>query len=227
MPITDVMTGEVAVGREGDILRSAAIGSCVAISAYDLDHKVGGLAHVMLSGYSPDEDLHQATRYAGNAIHALLKQMGALGVDIDRIEVCLVGAANVLKRPDDTTAKNNLDSVVELLRAKKIVIRGEAVGGTTRRSIRFDISKASVFYTEGDEAERLLWTAEERGLREWIRELEEARAVITRTEKKLQDQVRELQIFHQVITGREAYIVELKHEVQRLKMELNKQEVQS
>ncbi|MBF0521918.1 MAG: PAS domain S-box protein [Candidatus Omnitrophica bacterium] len=185
--IKDVMTGEVAVGRAGDLLKSSAIGSCVIVSAYSLQKKVGGLAHVMLPWYSPHEETPQKTRYAGNAIDELLRQMEVLGADINDLEVCLVGAGNVLKRSDDTTAKNNLDSVTELLRKKKIKIKAESVGGTTRRSVLFDIDKGNVFYTEGDEEERLLWSAGEKGLREWVRELEESRAVVKRTERKLRE----------------------------------------
>ncbi|MBF0123260.1 MAG: PAS domain S-box protein [Candidatus Omnitrophica bacterium] len=185
--IIDVMTGEVAVGREGDIFRSSAIGSCVVISAYCPKTKTGGLAHVMLSGFSPHEDSSRKTRYAGNAINDLLKQMISLGADIGNLDVCLVGAGNVLKRLEDTTAKNNLDSITEILREKKIRIRAESVGGTTRRSVTFDIAHATVFYTTGDEEERLLWASRERSLLDWISELEESKSIIRKREKALRE----------------------------------------
>ncbi|MBI4669600.1 MAG: hypothetical protein HY747_10555, partial [Elusimicrobia bacterium] len=41
------------VGRKA-ILRADAIGSCIAVAAYDSKKRVGAMAHVMLPGSSPD-----------------------------------------------------------------------------------------------------------------------------------------------------------------------------
>jgi len=163
LSIIDVPTGAVAAGKSPDIFRSCAIGSCVVISAYCWQRRVGGLAHIMLPGNAPCNGILEKTKYAENAIKELLCHMETLEADMEALDVCLVGAANVLKRPDDTVGQNNLDSVIEILEKKRIKIQAQSVGGTNRRSVTFDIGKGTVFYTEGDEAERLLWVSKGTG----------------------------------------------------------------
>lgn len=46
----DVQTGEVKASRQNIVLCSKAIGSCIAVVAYDSAKKIGALAHVMLPG---------------------------------------------------------------------------------------------------------------------------------------------------------------------------------
>ncbi len=55
--IVNVSTGEVKVGRKGEILKSTAIGSCVVIAAYDSERNIGIMAHVMLPGRAPTVNL--------------------------------------------------------------------------------------------------------------------------------------------------------------------------
>lgn len=160
--IIHVPTGEVKVGRSGSILKSNAIASCVVIAAYDSKQKVGGLAHVMVPGNSPEGRTSQTTRYATDAIEELVKRMTQLGVNIDDVEACLVGGGNVLKRKDDTICQDNISSVTNILNEKGIKIRAQAVGGTERRSISLDIEKECVQYTEGDSKRKILWSANER-----------------------------------------------------------------
>ncbi len=152
--IIDVDTGETKIGKGSVILRSSTIGSCVVIAGYSLARKVGVLAHIMVPGQSPYGPRN--TKYAIDAIDELLSLMAGQGVKRKNIEVCLVGAANVLKEKDDTICKNNIDSVINYLREKKIKIRTTALGGIERRSLIFNIAKGNICYTEGESAEKLL-----------------------------------------------------------------------
>ncbi|MBI4669609.1 MAG: hypothetical protein HY747_10600 [Elusimicrobia bacterium] len=95
-------------------------------------------------------------------MNAMINKATRLGANRDDLEVCLVGAGNVLKRNDDTICQDNIASVVQLLREKRIKIRAEALGGTNRRSVRLDVERGSVFYVEADEKEKLLWKAIEK-----------------------------------------------------------------
>ncbi len=158
-------TGEVKACQEETILKSSAIGSCVVITACDSKKKAGAMAHVMLPGRSPKESSSNRTRYAADAIDMMIKKLTSLEANRDNIEVCLVGGANVLKRSDDTIGKDNIESVLELLRKNRLKIRAKAVGGTVRRSVSFDVEGGSVFYAEADENEKVLWKVVEKGER--------------------------------------------------------------
>ncbi|MEI6438453.1 MAG: chemotaxis protein CheD [Candidatus Omnitrophota bacterium] len=150
--LKDVQTGEVAVGARGDILRSSAIGSCVVVSLYSPREQVGGQAHIMLPGRSLKDDNPLKLRYCLDAVDAVLGLMALSGSLPQELEACLVGAGNVLKRPEDTTASNNLAAVESILTEKGIMVRARSVGGMERRSVRFDIARACVFFYCGRRA---------------------------------------------------------------------------
>ena len=44
----DVNTGEVVVCRGKSTLRAFAMGSCIAVAAYDAAAQIAGMAHIML-----------------------------------------------------------------------------------------------------------------------------------------------------------------------------------
>ncbi|MBW7990654.1 MAG: chemotaxis protein CheD [Planctomycetes bacterium] len=155
--IINVSTGEVKVGRKGEILRSTAIGSCVVLAACDCEKKVGVMAHVMLPGRAPKSAYGESTKYAADALDEMISRITLKGANLCELGVCLVGAGNVLKKQDDTVCDNNIESVTRLLKEKHIPVRAAVLGGTERKSISMDIESGSVYYTEGDRQEKLLW----------------------------------------------------------------------
>ena len=159
--IIDVSTGEIKVGVNKTLLRSAAIGSCIAIAAYDSNKKVGAMAHIMLPGSAPEKSLEK-TKYAAEAINEMIKKMIDAGSKHCDIEVCLVGGGNVLQKKNDTICKDNIESTTMLLAKRNIPIRASVLGGTTRKGIFLDIESGVVIYTEGDKKEKLLWKYEKR-----------------------------------------------------------------
>jgi len=157
--IIDVNTGEVNLGKGQTLLRSLAIGSCVAIAAYDSSSKIGALAHVMLPGSAPNEKCEK-NKYADDAIDDMIARMESAGSQKSAIEVCLVGAGNVLKKQDDKICSANIESITQLLNNKNIPIRATALGGTKRRGVFLDVEKGTVWYTKGDDEKKVLWQAQ-------------------------------------------------------------------
>lgn len=156
--IVDVNTGEVKVSRGKVILRAIAIGSCIVVAAYDYNKKIGAMAHIMLPGAAGKKE-PEKTKYAVDAIDAMIEKMAAAGSRDGCFEACLVGAANVLKRQDDTICQDNIKSATELLKQKQIPIRASVLGGTARKGVFLSVESGSVCYTEGNEKEKLLWKA--------------------------------------------------------------------
>ncbi len=156
-----VNTGEVCSGGLDTILNSGAIGSCVVITAFDSDKKIGVMAHVMLPGVLQVKNQLYATRYAANAIEKMLSKLKNFEIRKESIEICMIGGANVLKRENDTIGKNNIDSVKKLIREKKIEIKAKSIGGFDRRTVLFDIGKGCIYYTLGDSKQKILWQSGE------------------------------------------------------------------
>jgi C4-dicarboxylate-specific signal transduction histidine kinase/chemotaxis receptor (MCP) glutamine deamidase CheD len=154
----EVNTGEVTVAEGPAVLCSNAIGSCVVVTVCDARKKIGALAHIMLPGESPANDAELSrTRYALDAITAMLDAIAVKGGARKDIEVCLVGGANVLQRHDDTIGKDIAFSIAGILRKQNIPISAAALGGIHRRSVRLDVEKGTVSCCEGDGAEQILW----------------------------------------------------------------------
>jgi len=154
--VHDVSVGQVLVrGGEG-VLRSVALGSCIGVAAYDRGQRIGALGHIMLPGRAPTRAVDKY-RYADDAIAGMVDDMIAAGCCRGRIEACLVGAGNVLEKPNDTICRTNVESVTAILRMRGIPVRASLLGGVQRKSISLDIQTGRVFAAEGDEKESLLW----------------------------------------------------------------------
>jgi chemotaxis protein CheD len=156
LKVKDVQTGEVRATSDG-VLRASAVGSCVAVVMYDAKVAVGGLAHVMLPGASPDDRKAQPTRYAEDGIRELVRAMTDMGAQIERLAAFMVGGGNILERDDDTICEANIRSVVRVLAEKGIRLSSSEVGGTARRSVSLDVASGRVVYTVGDSGPNLLW----------------------------------------------------------------------
>ncbi|MFH1768110.1 MAG: chemotaxis protein CheD [Candidatus Omnitrophota bacterium] len=168
--IIDLSSGEVVMGREGEVLKARAIGSCVAVSAYSANKGIGGLAHIMFPGKSPPDGYLERTKYCEDALFYMFDAMARRGVDIGAIEVCLVGGANMLAR-EDTIGRDNVESVMMFFRKQRITIKGQAAGGTVRRGVSFDIERGSISFSEGDSGEKLLWLSQKKAAEFWINPL--------------------------------------------------------
>lgn len=152
-----VNTGEVEARKGEGILRASAIGSCVVVAAYDSIGAVGGMAHIMLPGRSPDWDSRSKLRYAENAVGEMMRKIVALGAQEDRICACLVGGANVLGDGHDTPGPEIVESLNAILDGHGIVPVATELGGAQRRSCSLDVACGCVTYTIGDSGQQVLW----------------------------------------------------------------------
>jgi chemotaxis protein CheD len=154
--VIDVNTGEVKGCDDSSILRSVAIGSCIAIAAYSFKDKAAALAHIMLPGKAR-EATSERTRYAVDAVDDLLEILASFGVDQGDIEVCLVGAGNVLEKEDDTICDSNICSVNSIMDEKNIPVMASVLGGIKRKSLMMNVETGTITYTEGNGSETFLW----------------------------------------------------------------------
>ena len=156
--IVDVQIGQVEAGTGAIVLQTRAIGSCIAIAAYDSGKRAGALAHVMLPGRAPlRKKDSEKMRYMADAIEAIVGRMADLGSKAGDIEVVVAGGGNMLDREDDTICRDNIESVLGLLEKNGLKVVAQALGGTERRSIFLDVGRAVVFCAEGDGPKTELW----------------------------------------------------------------------
>jgi len=155
--ITYISTGEVVVSANKEWLVSTPLGSCVAVIAYDITTKTGGMAHVMLPGDSFFvKKTDNRFRYATDAIEHLFAGLQQKGVLFENIDVCLVGGANVLKKKNDNIALEVANSVLNIIVKKQIVLHAVALGGYERYTASLNLDAGTVYYTVGDSPEMVL-----------------------------------------------------------------------
>jgi len=153
--IIDVNTGEVKMGDPSQILTCRALGSCIAVIIADPVLNIGGIAHIMLPGKARESQDKYEMRYAENGIAKLLQELKTMGAH--HPVACIVGAANVLRRPDDKICQLNIESVTKTLYHFNIPILKESLGGMERRSITYVVSKSKVYFTIGDHPQKHLF----------------------------------------------------------------------
>jgi len=154
---TYVASGEVAISTKNEWLVSTPLGSCVAVVAYDVTTKIGGMAHIMLPGKSYSmKELDNRFHFAFDAIELLLDGLLQKGVVPENIAVCLVGGANVLKKKSDGIAIEVANSVLAIIVKKQITVHAVAMGGYERYTVSLNTGAGKVYYTVGDSPEMVL-----------------------------------------------------------------------
>ncbi len=158
----DVATGCVTAAFSPALLRSTPLGSCIAVVLLDPVRAIGAMAHVMLPGPAPAHargpDL---TRHAPDAIDRMIARMRALGSSPDRLRAAFIGGANVLRRPDDSIASANVESVNRRMQRHHVRIVAHDLGGCLRRRAILDLGHGSILSACGDSGPTLLWCAAE------------------------------------------------------------------
>src|SRR5512141_3260847 len=94
-----VGVGDMGVSNNPQItLSTYALGSCVAVVAYDPQSKAGGLLHLMLpdSTISPSKAQSQPAMFADTGLPLLFRSLAGLRVDFARLRIFMAGGANVL-----------------------------------------------------------------------------------------------------------------------------------
>lgn len=154
--VEDVSTGELKTIYGKGLLRAVAIGSCIVISCYHHAQKIGVMSHVMLPGRSPAASA-MPTKYAENAIEEIDRIFSNHRCFHEDVDICLIGAGNVLHKSDDFICGDNIESVTSTLQKYGYKPAASALGGFDRKSVKMYVDKGVVYITRGDEKEQLLW----------------------------------------------------------------------
>jgi chemotaxis protein CheD len=156
---TMVRMGEIATSNEpGHVLVSLGLGSCIGLALLDRRMSIAGLAHIVLPGAEghTNENPH---KFADHAVPALVAELEQLGARRIRLRAVLVGGASMFSVSTSTieVGQRNEAAVREQLQAHRIRVVAAATGGKRGRTIRVDVSRATVSVREaGGATEELL-----------------------------------------------------------------------
>lgn len=134
--------GELAVSKSPRILRTL-VGSCVGITLYDPQKKVGGLAHVVHPESNGRSD--QPGKYADTAICKLIKDLSQLGGEQRRLVAKYAGGAKMLHAfSSNPIGDLNVEMIERILLQLGIPILGKECGGKSGRRLALDLTSGTL-----------------------------------------------------------------------------------
>ncbi|QDU78000.1 Chemoreceptor glutamine deamidase CheD [Bremerella volcania] len=120
------------------------LGSCVGISLWCQETRLGALAHAMLS--DSQGCTKQPGRFVDTAIPEMLDQLAKNGARRRAIVAKITGGSNMFKVSSSSheVGRKNIDKACELLRLQKIPILAQHIGGSSGRVIYFDLETGEI-----------------------------------------------------------------------------------
>lgn len=140
MADVEVQMGEMKTARDPNNLIALGVGSCIVITFFDPKLKTGALAHTMLPDSTKAAPSENPIKFADKAVDVMVKEMGKKGSLKQDIEAKIIGGANMfpnIEHGDLKPGEDNITSVRKKLNKESIRLIGEAVGGTSGRSVEF------------------------------------------------------------------------------------------
>ena len=144
------MTNRITVGiadmkmtrGDGELI-TYALGSCIGICLYDPFIKLGALVHIMLP-INMEANRTSPLKYADTGIRMTLTKMEQMGAKRIRIVAKIAGGAKMFEVAGNGSLGNigerNIDSVHRILQQERIRLLCEDVGGSTARTLSFDVA---------------------------------------------------------------------------------------
>ncbi len=144
----DVGIGEWNVSNKPeDILKTYALGSCVAVCAYDEENGVAGLLHVALpeSKVNPQKAEHLPGYFADTGLPLMLNQMLKQGAKRKNIRVKLAGGSSIMdqNRNFDIGRRNTI-AVKRYLWKNGLGVIKEDTGGNASRTVTFNLADGTI-----------------------------------------------------------------------------------
>lgn len=124
------------------------LGSCVAVTIWHPDHRIGGMCHVLLPERNRPADSLPDGRYADEAVELISNEITRRGIPPASCHVRLFGGGNMLanlQKDGLHIGKRNVRAVRDALRRHGFTPRTEHVGGTAHRRLVLDLKDGKVF----------------------------------------------------------------------------------
>lgn len=140
--VVDIADFKVSAQPECELV-TYSLGSCIGVSIWDPQARVGGLLHYMLpeSSIAPDKAKANPAMFADTGVPALFRAAYALGAVKQRMVVKVAGGSSLLD--DNGTfniGKRNYIILRKIFWKNGVLIEAEDVGGSISRTVRLTVS---------------------------------------------------------------------------------------
>ena len=131
------------VGQAPSTIISYGLGSCIGISLYDPQTKVGGLLHIMLPDSTQARPTDNPAEFADTGLPLMLKDVLALGASRTRLVAKIAGGAQMFAFANATdimrVGARNAEAAKKILKDLNIRLIAEDTGGTYGRTVSIDM----------------------------------------------------------------------------------------
>ncbi|OHD18394.1 MAG: chemotaxis protein CheD [Spirochaetes bacterium GWD1_27_9] len=146
--------GEYKISNnESDIIKTYALGSCVALMIYDKINKVAGMIHIALPESSVNLDKARALPgyFADTGIPILIEEMKKFGSVKKNIWIKIAGGAKVMD-PNSVfdIGKRNILAIKKILWNRNLGPIAEDVGGDFSRTVSLLVDTGEVILSSGN-----------------------------------------------------------------------------
>jgi chemotaxis protein CheD len=139
--------GELRVAEAPARLTIHGLGSCVAVFVYDPEHRVGGMAHILLPA-PPRDGADHVGRYASTAVAAMVAESIRLGAKPSGLLAKVTGGSRMFGYDAGngrrTVGDKNVEAALRALREAGVEIIATDVGGDHGRTVVADLQDGSL-----------------------------------------------------------------------------------
>lgn len=143
-----VGVGDMAVSNNtATTLSTYALGSCIAVIAYDTGSSCGGILHIMLpeASLSPSRAAAQPAMFADTGLPLFFKGLIGLKADRRRLKLLVAGGASVLAGHDPfRIGERNSRFTMNFLEQNRLNVIKTDTGGTINRTVHLEMSTGTV-----------------------------------------------------------------------------------
>jgi chemotaxis protein CheD len=143
--------------QQGDLIITYSLGSCIGLTLYDTERRIGGLVHCMLPLSKIDAAKAESNPYMfiDSGVTSFLQILFNMGAQRKSLVAKVAGGAQIM---DDkgifNIGERNNTVVRKMLWKNNILISGEDVGGSTPRTMSLDLATGkTVLKISGGERE--------------------------------------------------------------------------
>ncbi|HBT79487.1 MAG: chemotaxis protein CheD [Selenomonas sp.] len=132
------------VGKAPATLISYGLGSCIGVSLYDPQLKIGGLLHIMLPDSKQARSSDNPAKFADTGLPLMLEDVLKLGASRSRLVAKIAGGAQMFAFANATdimrVGARNAEAITKLLQEEHIPLKAQDVGGTYGRTVSIDLN---------------------------------------------------------------------------------------
>ena len=132
------------VSRSPATIISYGLGSCIGVSLYDPQTKIGGLLHIMLPDSKQSRATDNPAKFADTGIPLMLDEVLKMGASRSRLVAKMAGGAQMFAFANATdvmrVGSRNVAASKEILQKLGFRLVGEDTGANYGRTVQIDLT---------------------------------------------------------------------------------------